>query len=139
MKKFSKYFQSYMIRPVIYQSVTKISIGLVLALLWNRYINKEALFSVVEDAFFVVGLCFFALAWIQYLRLDGLTFHYLMEEKHKKKKPVRHSYHDIADYADEKIISFAELEDDERIFCRMGANIVTALIFLIPAIVAMII
>ena len=62
-----------------------------------------------------------------YLRLDGMTVHHLMEMTREQKeelgRTVRHrGTRSIVDFADEKIISFDELEEDERCFCSMTAN-----------------
>lgn len=139
LKKIKMMFESYMIRPIVYQCVTKISIAVVLALLWNQFINRSQLFHIVKDAFFVLAICFFALAWVQYLRFDGMRIHHLFEDKEKKKKKKRHRTKDIVDFADEKIISFDELEDDEKIVCRFIGDIICGFLFLVPALVAMIV
>lgn len=139
IEKIKDTFEPYMIRPIIYQSVTRISIGFTLALLWDRYINTAGLLSMVEHAFFVVGMFFLAFAWLQYLRLDGVTLHHLLEEKQIKKKPKRHATADIADFADEKIISFDELEPEEKTICLLFSNLICMVIFMGPAIVAMVI
>lgn len=133
-KRIVKIFQPYMIRPTLYQCATKLSIALVLALLWNRFLNVDGVFSVVRDAFLVAGLFFIMLAWFQYLRLDGLKISRTSAEDKKKKK--RHITKDIVDFADEKIISFAELDDEERIVCRLLGDVVCSLLFLLPALVA---
>lgn len=137
IQKIRKIYQPYMIRPTIYQSATKISVALVLALLWDRYINLNGIFSVVRDAFLVVGIFFFMLAWFQYLRLDGLKITRTSTEDTGKKKS--HITKDIVDFADEKIISFAELEPEERIVCRLLGDVLCGLLFLIPALVALLI
>lgn len=138
IKKIIKIFQPYMIRPTIYQCATKLSVALVLALLWDRFINVSGMFYVVRDAFLVAGIFFLMLAWFQYLKLDGMKVSKTSsEEKNKKKK--RHITKDIVDFADEKIISFAELEDEERIVCRLTGDVVCSLLFLIPALVAMVV
>ncbi|WP_242996724.1 hypothetical protein [Coprococcus sp. AF21-14LB] len=74
IKKIRTIFQKYMIRPMIYQSVTKIAVALVLCLLWDRFLNQDHYQSIVESAFFVAGCVFVLLAWIQYLRMDGVRF-----------------------------------------------------------------
>lgn len=139
IEKIKDTFEPYMIRPIIYQTVTRVSIGFTLALLWDRYINTAGLRSMVEYAFFVLGMFFVAFAWMQYLRLDGVTIHHLLEEKKEKKKPKRHSMADIADFADEKIISFDELEQEEKTICLLFSNLICVVIFMGPAIVAMVI
>lgn len=125
-----------MIRPVIYQAVTRISIGLVLSLLWSRFIDKGAR-SIFEYAFFTMGALFLALTWMQYLKLDGISVRLVLNKKgNRKKKPIFHSMHDIADFTDEKIVSFDELEEEEKTICLFCANLAAALFFLIPAIIA---
>ena len=137
IKKIINTYQSYMIRPMLYQCATKISIALVLSLLWNRFINREGYFNVVRDAFLVVGIFFLLLAWIQYLRMDGVRVTRVSDESKKKKK--RHVTKDIVDYADEKIISFGELDDDEQLVCRLVGDVLCGLLFLIPALIALLI
>ena len=138
IKKISTIFEKYMIRPMLYQCATKVSIALVLCLLWDRFINREQYYSLVEFAFFVAGAFFLALAWFQYLRLDGARIHHLMEEKQEKKKKKQHFTKDIVDFADEKVISFSELSDEERIVCRFLGDLLCAVLFLIPAGIALV-
>ena len=138
IKKIRTIFEKYMIRPMLYQCATKVSIALVLCLLWDRFINREQYYSLVEFAFFVAGAFFLALAWFQYLRLDGARIHHLMEEKQEKKKKKQHFTKDIVDFADEKVISFSELSDEERIVCRFLWDLLCAVLFLIPAGIALV-
>lgn len=138
IKKIRTIFEKYMIRPMLYQCATKVSIALVLCLLWDRFINREQYYSLVEFAFFVAGAFFLALAWFQYLRLDGARIHHLMEEKQEKKKKKQHFTKDIVDFADEKVISFSELSDEERIVCKFLGDLLCAVLFLIPAGIALV-
>lgn len=138
IKKIRTIFEKYMIRPMLYQCATKVSIALVLCLLWDRFINREQYYSLVEFAFFVAGAFFLALAWFQYLRLDGARIHHLMEEKQEKKKKKQHFTKDIVDFADEKVISFSELSDEERIVCRFLGDLLCAVLFVIPAGIALV-
>ena len=49
--------------------------------------------------------------------LDGLTIHHLLEEfKGIKPQKKFHATRSIMDYADEKIVSFEELEPEERTY-----------------------
>ena len=136
IKKIRTIFQKYMIRPMIYQSITKIAVALVLCLLWDRFLNQEHYQSIVESAFFVAGCIFVLLAWIQYLRMDGVRFHHLMEERQERKKRA-HVTKDIVDFVDEKIISFGELADEEQIVCRFLGDLICATIFFVPSFIAL--
>lgn len=138
IKKMRDTFQDYMIRPMMYQCGTRISIALVLCLLWDRFINVQKYFSMLQSAFFVVAMVMFMLAWFQYLRFDGIRPGKLFFGTGKKKKK-KHVTKSIVDFADEKIISFSELEDEEKILVRLFGDIICGLIFLIISVVAMLV
>ena len=138
ISKIRNTFQDYMIRPTIYKCVTKISIAFTASLLWERYIGKCGMRGMVEQAFFVAGFYFVVLSWMEYLKMDGVKVHFLLEERQKKKKPKRHSQADIADFADEKVISFEELEEDERIVCKFLSDIICFAVFMVPSIIVLI-
>ena len=128
-KKITGLYKSYMIRPIIYKSVTKISIALAAVMLWNRWINKEALMT-LGDGFFAVGLMVMLLAWFSYLKLDGIRVPLQPEKKEKKK---RHRMYDIIDFADEEVISFDELETNEQDACKLASSLITGVLFLVVA------
>ena len=78
-----------------------------------------------------------AWAWVDYLRLDGVTIHHLAEEfKDMGKKKKRHATKSIVDYADERIVSFEELEPEERIFCSLLSNLVLGLPLVVISLIA---
>lgn len=131
IKMFSLY-KRYMIRPTLYKLVSKSAIILTLLLLWDRYVNKGVL-SVWRDGCFVAAFFLFAMAWISYLRLDGIRNPLPRNEKKKRRRFTG----DIVDYADEHIVSFDELNDDERAACSMGSSLLSGLLFLIPSLFAL--
>ena len=135
MKKWLSFYQSYMVRPILYKIVARAAIALAVLLLWNRYVNTGGQLSLRRDGCFVVGVLFLAFAWFSYLKFDGVSFHHLFEKREgEKKKPVRRGTSDIVDFADEHIVSFAELSGREQALCSLTANLIGALIFLIAGI-----
>lgn len=122
MKIIYHIYQPYMVRPIVYKSFTRFSAGLVLALLWDRYINTDAFLSVWEHACFILGAFLFGMAWFHYLRLDGMRIHYPGETDPQSRKQSNHPRRDIVDFVDEKIISFDELEYEEQVVCRFSAD-----------------
>lgn len=137
MKKWLSYYRSYMIRPILYKGVARTAGASALLLLWNRYVNTAGQLSLKRDGCFVVGVLFLAFAWFSYLKLDGVSFHHLFEKReNQKKKPVRRGTSDLVDFADEHIVSFSELSDQEQVVCTLTANLVCALIFLVVSILA---
>ena len=133
MKKLISMYKSYMLHPILYKTVTRVSIVAVLMLLWERYIS-DGTFTMWESPGFLCGVVLLIWAWIDYMRLDGVTIHHLLEEfKNPGKKKKFHSTRSIIDYADEKIVSFEELEPEERTYCSMLSNLVLGLPLVITA------
>ena len=122
MKKLISMYQKYMFRPVLYKSVTRVSVVAVLML------QAPAL---------LLGVVLLAWAWVNYLRLDGVTVHHLGEEfKDMGKKKKLHATKSIVDFADERIVSFEELEPEERIYCSMLSNLLLGAALLIISLIA---
>ncbi len=135
--KFKGLYKKYMIRPIVYQWLVKCLITVVVALLWNTFLNKAQMLSVVRDAFFVFGFIWLMLAWFQYLKLDGFSFRHFMEERKNKGKKKNHWKKDIADFTDEEIVSFRDLDDDEKAGVRLASNIILGVVLLIISLIAM--
>jgi hypothetical protein len=124
-----------MIRPIIYRVIPRIIIGLIIALLWDRLLNVQKLLSMVDHAFFVLGILFFAMAWVSYLKLDGIKFHYLNE---KKKKKTKHPLKQPIDYIEEEPSPDDFLADNEKSTATLISNIIAALCFLLPSLLSLI-
>ena len=99
MKKLRAMYKGYMLHPILYKTVTRTSIVAVLMLLWERYVS-DGTFSMWEAPGFLCGVVLLIWAWVDYMRLDGLTIHHLLE------------------------VSFEELEPEERTYCSMLSNLV---------------
>lgn len=129
-------FKPYLFHPVLYKTVTRTSIVAVLMLLWERYVS-DGTFTIWEAPGFLCGVVLLIWAWIDYMRLDGLTIHHLLEEfKGQGKQKKFHSTRSIIDYADEKIVSFEELEPEERTYCSMLSNLLLGGALLIIGLIA---
>ena len=135
MKKLTSMYKRYMFHPILYKTVTRTSIVAVLMLLWRRYVS-DGTFTIWEAPGFLCGVVLLIWAWVDYLRLDGVTIHHLLEElKGVKPKKKFYATKSIVDYADEKIVSFEELDPEERIFCSMLSSLVLGLPLVIVGIV----
>lgn len=122
--------KDYMIRPVIYKCITRSALAVTALLLWDRTINAGGQLSLMRDGCFTAGALFLCWGWFSYLRLDGVTLHHLLEERKKRKKKRPRGSSDIVDFADEHIVSFDELSDQERAACSLCANLICGLLFL---------
>ncbi len=122
------YRQKYMIRPTLYLMGFKALAIVVLTLLWSRFLDKGV--RGVGFGFSTLGLILIALSWFNYLSLDGVSVHHLMQGW-KKKEEKKARAHDMIDFVDEKVVSFEELEREEKLSCRLVSSFVTGLLFAI--------
>ena len=131
-KKSVFYLERPLRRYCFYQAATRMGAGLLVSVLWHRFANPNGL-DINGYAFFFMAVFFLLLAWITYLRLDGIRAPRLKMDflKKIKKKVVRSSYPDMSDYTDEEIIPFDELEEDEKARVLLQANLLCAVLFLV--------
>ena len=123
---FRKRFKPYMTRPTIYQTFTRFIYALLLSLLWDKFVNDGLLSKAF--AFLFLGAVFAILAWISYLSLDGVRMPRLTDwltSSLPHRAPER-AYGDMSDYFDEEVVSYSELESEEKYLCRLIANAVCA-------------
>jgi len=128
-----EHFKQHMIRPTIYKALSYFLAALALVLLWNRLVNTAGLLT-MSYAYTIIGLFFLALAWLNYLRLDGIKLP-LMKLLPLTTKKRSHAFSDISDYLDEEVVSFDELAEEERNACCLFANIICGAIFLLLSLV----
>jgi len=119
-------------RHCIYQAATRFGVAMLISLIWDKFANPSDL-DINHFAFFFMAVFFLILAWMTYLRMDGLHMPQIKMDflKKVKKKVIRSSYTDMSDYTDEEILPFDDLEEDEKQRVRLHANIACALIYLI--------
>ena len=119
MKKLTSMYKRYMFHPILYKTVTRTSIVAVLMLLWQRYVS-DGPFTINEAPGILCGGELLIWAGEDYVRLVGVTMRQLRQKK-------IHSTRSIIDYADEKSVSFEELEPEERTYCSLLSNLVLGL------------
>lgn len=134
MKKFTDIYKKYMLRPILSKTVTRLAVCLVLVLLWDRFLNTAG-FSAAEYGCFCIGGIVALLAWFEYLRLDGMVVKPLSTGG--KKKKTKHRSSDIADYVEEDVVSYGDLEPEERCLCRLLSDLLCGGILLIPGIIGL--
>jgi len=122
-------------KPVIYKFVRRFVTGLVFALLWNRFFNSQKRFSMVEHAFFILGAVFFALAWVNYLKIDGVKIHYLNEKKKAGRTKPKTGY--LIDYAEEEPSppdsADSDYDGNEETKTALIANLLAGVCFILPS------
>ena len=126
MKK--KVYRKYMLRPMVYMTFFRMLLAGIFLLIIRRF-SKNPFAPSFACAFLAV---LFALgAFLVYLRCDGMRIPRMKFIRPKKKKEPVRSYGDIEDHIDEEVVSFDELEDDEKDFVSLIAALINAFVFLI--------
>lgn len=125
MKKLHSIYKSDMFHAVLYKTFSRLVISVCLCLLWQRFVS-DGRFTVWEAPCFAVGAALLGWAWVSYLRLDGVRVPFLDKQKglgEDRGQRKRHATHSMADFADEKIVSFDELSSEEKALCSMLASL----------------
>jgi len=127
-KKPRRRLERYMIQPLIIRTFTRFVIAITLALLWKRLVASMQPLSL---AYILLAVIFFALAWIAYLRADGLNLPKIDKKLFDRNpKPVIR-YGDFPDYIDEEPHPDDDLDEEEIEFVTFISNLITGAIFLI--------
>lgn len=125
-----KHWKRYLLRPLLYKIFTRFLLALTAALLWDHFARMDPLISTKMYAFFFLSIYFILCAWLVHMRMDGLRIPRFRFSLRRKHEPVR-TYGDMMDYTDEEIVSFDELEDNEKDFCSLLANLSCFILFLV--------
>lgn len=132
IKKIRGIWNGKMLRPLIYMAFTRFVLSLCLFLLIDRFGSGAAGRRLLPMLFALGGAVFAALAWIAWLRLDGVRLPKLMMLRINPRKKPERSYGDMIDYVDEPPpVTFEELDDDGKDVCILGADLFCCAVFLV--------
>ena len=131
--KIKHVYQRYMLRPLIYLTAFRLMVALIVLLAIEQFVPRGPAPEMIA-AF--LATAFALLAYLVYLRMDGLGVPRVKYIRPKKKDdPLRHAS-SMADHTDDDPgVSFEELEVDERDFCSLIANVIGMVVFLIASFV----
>lgn len=125
MKKLRSIYKSDMFHAVLYKTFGRLVIAACLCLLWQRFVS-DGRFTIWEAPCLAVGAALLGWAWVSYLRLDGIRIPFVDRGKDlsdQRGARKRHATHSMADFVDEKIVSFDELSPQEKALCSMLASL----------------
>ena len=124
MKNLFSIYKKDMLRPILYKTVSRLAGAACACLLWQRFLS-DGHFTIWEAPCLAVGALFLAWAWVSYLRLDGIRVPFVDRSKELSTKRKAHGgTHSMADFIDEKVVSFEELSPQERAFCSLLSNLI---------------
>ena len=125
-------YQKYMLRPIIYMTAYRTMVALIFLLVVDRFVKSGALDMI--SAF--LAMFFALLAYLVYLRMDGLRIPRMKYIRPKKKADAIRNVTSMNDHIDnDPGVTFDELEDDEKNLCSLLANVINLAIFLIASFV----
>ena len=134
MKKLRSIWQRYMLRPFLYTAFSRLVLGLFAALLADFFLSGPAGRPLKSTLFLLTSVVFALLAWIAWLRLDGISLPRPLNLRigpRKHRDPVSG---DMIDFIDEEPpIPFDDLEDDEKDCCLLCADLVCFAVFLLAS------
>ena len=108
-------------RPTIYLGVCKLLIVLLLSLLWFRFIDGGQ--RGAGFAMNIFGLVLLLISWFYYLSIDGFSPVQNLFGRRKTKKKKEAVSFDIADFTDEDITQYRDLEPEERTACQLVSGL----------------
>ncbi len=130
MKKLRGVWRRYMLRPFLYTAFTRLVLGMFSALLSDYLFSDAAGRSLRGTLFLLVSVIFALLAWIAWLRLDGVSLPKPMKLRLGPRKRRDRITGDMIDFVDdEPPIPFDDLEDDEKDCCLLCADLICAAVF----------
>lgn len=126
--KIFRIYQRYMLRPLLYMAAKRLMLALIFLLALVRFVPDGPAPNLIAGFLTVL---FALLAYFVYLRMDGLRIPRMKYLQPRRKDPLR-NYADMADHTDDAPpVSFDELEEDERDFISLMANVLNLVIFLV--------
>lgn len=121
-------YHKYMLRPIIYLAAYRLMLSVIFLLILVRFVKHGPAPSLVCG---FLAVFFALLAYLVYLRMDGLRIPRVKYIRPRKKPDPMRNFGAMSDHTDDEPgVSFEELEVDERDFCSFIANIVNLAIFL---------
>lgn len=126
-----KRYTRQMIRPILHMTFIRVVLGLTAGLLWNEFVNIDAVLPMRAFAFLFLGVFFLVMGWIAWLRMDGIKMPVLDRRLFEWRRHPQRIQGDMADYVNEEVVSFDEMEEDEKDFCRLTADLICGAAFLV--------
>ena len=126
MKKLRSIYKSDMFHAVLYKSFSRLVIAACLCLLWQRFVS-DGRFTIWEAPCLAVGAALLAgrgsatCGWTASASPLWTRTRSCPPQRGARK---RHATHSMADFADEKIVSFDELSPREKALCSMLASLI---------------
>lgn len=116
---------------IIQNTFVRITIAILLSLIWDQYIKSFDFQSIYDYPLFFFGALYLMFAWFNYLKLDGFRIKRNFE-KQDKTITVKHKSKQMIDYVDTEI-SEVELSHTELLKCKLYSNCISGVLLILPS------
>ncbi|MCQ2453632.1 MAG: hypothetical protein MJ136_03540 [Clostridia bacterium] len=124
--KLKENFTRVIIRPTIYMTLTRFPVALLIVLLADFFL-PTSLTRIKTNGCAFFGVLFLLMAWVAWLRMDGMHLPKpMMMRLNLRKKPMISSYGDMIDHIDERPEAFEDLQEGEKDACCLIADLICA-------------
>lgn len=134
VQKLKALYQPWMLRPILYRALSKGLTALAAMLCWERFFNNGLLHT-YRDVGLIAAIILLVMAWVNYLRLDGVVVHHMLEER-KRKPRTRHRTKDMIDFTEEPVEAEREMSQEEGWLCGLLSSLAAGVLFLLISLVA---
>ena len=132
MRWLKKHFGRDMVRPLIYKVFTRGILALLAAQLMHRFAPETWPLKMFSNLSLALGILFLLGAALAWLRLDGIKIPQMKLLRVKRKDPYPLNA-DMADFVDEEITRFDDLDEEAQNSCVLLADLILAAVCLILA------
>lgn len=118
---------------IIQKCIIKFLITFIISFLWARFVRISPLLTIAEYPLIFFGALFLALAWFNYLKLDGFRFTPMPKEK-KKSNTKKHKSKQMIDYVDTELQGEIELTPKQVVQSKLISNLICGVILILPSV-----
>lgn len=132
MKRFRRLLQPHLVRPIAHSAIGKLVLSASLALFWSLYVNTKNRISPlrISDCFFFLAVYFLVWVWLQYLALDGFRPFRAFRQRGAEEGSPAAGFR-LKDLVNQRVESYAELDEEEQIAARLCANLIVCVFYLV--------
>ncbi len=114
LKWLRAHFARHMVRALIYKLFTRAVLTVFAVLVTEFFVGRPSPLFTRANLFLFCALLWLAGAWISHLRMHGLKFPRFDIQRFRRGDPLKNIGGGMADHIDDPVITYADLDDDEK-------------------------
>ncbi len=114
VKWFRTHFHPHMVRALVYKVFTRAIITVFAVLVTEFFVGRPSPLFTRSNLFLLSAAVWLLGAWISHLRMHGFKFPRFDIQRFRRGDPLKNIGGDMIDHIDDPIITYADLDDDEK-------------------------